>query len=174
MKSLNLYQHRENEIPMLSRTYSQPSFTPYTEEPDTISNTSSSGSSFASTDSSSSSSSGVILRPTREMLSHRSSDNRHAQSMYIDHTAVKTRDPFSYRQEEISCLIKSLKSELVEFKSSLHNTEDLVNDVQVDMDDFRNRMETYIKDIPESHYSAVSREIKWIIFFCWVINIYHV
>lgn len=76
--------------------------------------------------------------------------------MYIDHTEVKTSDPFTYRQEEISCLIKSLKSELIEFKSSLQNTEDLVNDVQVDMDDFRNRMETYIKDIPESHYSAVS------------------
>ncbi|EPB82556.1 hypothetical protein HMPREF1544_10718 [Mucor circinelloides 1006PhL] len=160
MESLNLYQRHDNEIPKLSRTYSQPSFTPYTEEPDSISyasSSSSSGSSFASSDSSSSSSSGVILRPTREMLSHRSSYNRHAQSMYIDHTEVKTSDPFTYRQEEISCLIKSLESELVEFKSSLQNTEDLVNDVQVDMDDFRNRMETYIKDIPESHYSALKK-----------------
>ncbi|GAN06725.1 hypothetical protein MAM1_0134c06213 [Mucor ambiguus] len=159
MESLNLYQRQNNEIPKLSRTYSQPSFTPYTEEPDAISyaSLSSSGSSFASTDSSSSSSSGVILRPTREMLSHRSSYNRHAQSMYIDHTEVKTSDPFTFRQEEISCLIRSLKSELVEFKSSLQNTEDLVNDVQVDMDDFRNRMETYIKDIPESHYSALKK-----------------
>lgn len=81
--------------------------------------------------------------------------------MYIDHTVVKTSDPFTYRQEEISCLIKSLESELVEFKSSLQNTEDLVNDVQVDMDDFRNRMETYIKDIPESHYSAVSVNVGY-------------
>ncbi|KAK4517136.1 uncharacterized protein ATC70_000466 [Mucor velutinosus] len=159
MESLNLYQRHNNEIPKLSRTYSQPSFTPYTtEDPDSISYTSSSsGSSFVSTDSSSSSSSGVILRPTREMLSHRSSFNRHAQSMYIEHTEVKTSDPFTYRQEEISCLIKSLEAELVEFKSSLQNTEDLVNDVQVDMDDFRNRMETYIKDIPESHYSALKK-----------------
>lgn len=67
----------------------------------------------------------------------------------------KTRDPFTDRQKEIERLIKRLNAELVNFKSSLHVTETLVSDVQLDMDDFRNRMETYIKDIPESHYSAV-------------------
>ncbi|KAI8638538.1 hypothetical protein BD408DRAFT_422840 [Parasitella parasitica] len=162
MESLNLYQHHENEISKFSRTHSQPSLTPSTQRPDSIpfASSSSSGSSFASTNSSSSSTSslsGVILRPAREMLSQRSPYNRNAQSMYIDHAAVKSRDPFTYRQEEISCLIKSLKSELVEFKSSLLNTEDLVADVQIDMKDFRARMETYIKDIPESHYSALKR-----------------
>ncbi|CEP12177.1 hypothetical protein [Parasitella parasitica] len=162
MESLNLYQHHENEIPKLPRTHSQPSLIGSAQKPNTIPylSSTSSGSSFTSTNSfssSSSSSSGVILRPTREMLSHKNSYNRHSQSMYIDHTAVKSRDPFTYRQEEIGYLIKSLKSELVEFKSSLLNTEDLVADVQVDMKDFRARMETYIKDIPESHYSALKR-----------------
>jgi hypothetical protein len=39
------------------------------------------------------------------------------------------------------------------------------------MDDFRNRMETYIKDIPESHYSAVSKD--WVdIFFSTGLLIY--
>lgn len=104
-----------------------------------------------------SSSSGIILRPTRELLSE--NYRRHAQSM-IYPSFKKTKDPFSYRQEEIERLVKSLKSELAELTTSLENTEDLVSDVQVDMDDFRNRMETYIKDIPESHYSAVSQHTK--------------
>lgn len=67
----------------------------------------------------------------------------------------RTKDPFLIRQEEIERMIKVLNTELVEFKSSLQSTEELVSDVQLDMDDFRNRMETYMKDIPQSHYSAV-------------------
>jgi hypothetical protein len=75
--------------------------------------------------------------------------------MYINNQESFT-SPFEERQDEVRCLIKMLQGELYEFKTSLIKTEELVSDVQKDMNDFRTRMETYIRDIPESHYSAVS------------------
>ncbi|KAI8059835.1 hypothetical protein BDF21DRAFT_324793, partial [Thamnidium elegans] len=65
-----------------------------------------------------------------------------AQSMYASNTEYKSRDPFDQRQKEIVSLVNSLKKELHKFKSSLVKSEDLVNDVQIDMNDTRNRMET--------------------------------
>lgn len=77
---------------------------------------------------------------------------RNARSMY----ASSNEYPFDCRQKEIMSLVSSLKHELDKFKDSLDKTETFVSTVQVDMDDTRNRMKTYIKDIPKSHYSAVS------------------
>jgi peptidoglycan hydrolase CwlO-like protein len=133
-----LFEDVDYKKPPLSRAYSQPSFQ-VIEEPGELS---SSGSSLDSLNSG-------------DISTHRDLYERHTRSMYVEGNPTKTKDPFMQRQEEIETLMKSLKSELKEFKSSLQNTEELVTDVQLDMDDFRNRMETYIKDIPESHYSAV-------------------
>ncbi|KAI9477972.1 MAG: hypothetical protein EXX96DRAFT_569126 [Benjaminiella poitrasii] len=166
LKSPTDSQSNELLRPLLSRTYSQPSFQitptpfePFHEEPTSLS----SSSSFSSGHSSSSSSSGVILRPTREIMAHKDSyrryNNSQHHSMYINPTdvSVSTRDPFDDRLSEIKQIVRSFECELDEFKDSLRNTEDLVNDVQLEMDDFKNRMEIYIKDIPESHYSALKK-----------------
>jgi hypothetical protein len=163
METLNLYNDMHTiPPPSLPRTHSYPTLhssspavespamdTQFSDEPESISSSSSSSSS-SMTDGSKD----VTLRPGIE--AHKENYNRHAQSMYISNTQVKTRDPFETRQKEIASLVTGLKAELYQFKDSLNKTEELVNDVQVDMDDTRNRMETYIKDIPESHYSAVS------------------
>ena len=79
----------------------------------------------------------------------------HRHSMY-ENNHDYAEDTFDNRVKSTAFLINSLAEELKEFKQSLDQTELLIQDVQLDMDDFRNRMEVYIKDIPESHYSAVS------------------
>lgn len=151
METLNLYDDTEF-TPKLARTYSFPTLrsldptnTEYTEEPESMS---SSGSSLSSSISSS------VERPTIETT--RDLYKRNTRSMYGNNTEYEPKDSFDQRQKEISILVTSLKKDLDKFKDSLEKSEDLVHDVQVDMDDTRNRMETYIKDIPESHYSAVS------------------
>jgi hypothetical protein len=85
---------------------------------------------------------------------HNSSTLRNVRSMYIPDSSLY--DPFEYKKYELSHLIGDLRQELEGFQSCLEDTEKLVNSVQLDIDDTRNRMETYIKDIPQSHYSAVS------------------
>lgn len=151
METLNLYNDKEY-VPKLPRTSSFPTLktaasdsTPSSEE---FESASSSGSSLSSSMSSSD-------RPSSEMMTPRDLYHRNAHSMYGGNGEFISRDPFELRQREINALVKGLGKDLDRFKESLVRTEDLVRDVQVDMDDTRNRMETYIKDIPESHYSAV-------------------
>ncbi|KAI9249616.1 hypothetical protein EDC94DRAFT_326485 [Helicostylum pulchrum] len=148
MDSLNLYS-------TLPRNLSFPNLSSLMTESDpNVAGEQASDSSSSSSSSSSGYKTGVVLRPIRDVLARREAYDRNAQSMYAGNTEHKSRDPFDQRQKEIISLVVSLKKELYKFKSSLEKSEDLVNDVQIDMDDTRNRMETYIKDIPESHYSA--------------------
>jgi hypothetical protein len=134
-------------LPTLSRTHSQPSFQTHLQEASDGPSSSSFATSFQDDD--------LMLYPTRDLLSRK---ERNVHSMYMNNEdSIKaSRSPFEEREDEVRCLIKILQGELHEFKTALINTEGLVNDVQKDMDDFRTRMETYIRDIPESHYSAVS------------------
>lgn len=44
----------------------------------------------------------------------------------------------------------------MDFKRALLETEKLIRDIQNDIGDTRQRMALYLKDIPETHYSAVS------------------
>ncbi|KAI8077935.1 uncharacterized protein B0P05DRAFT_118018 [Gilbertella persicaria] len=95
-----------------------------------------------------------------EAAASSSTDNKyasHRHSMYDESSLFKQQDPFDNKIKDVTFLVKSLGEELSEFKCCLDSTEELVHDVQVDVDDFRNRMETYIKDIPESHYSALKQ-----------------
>ncbi|PHZ08918.1 uncharacterized protein RHIMIDRAFT_67729 [Rhizopus microsporus ATCC 52813] len=70
--------------------------------------------------------------------------------------AVEIRDDvFENRHDEILIMLQTLKHELQSFKGSLKETKRLIQRIQHEMDDTRNIMEIYIKDIPESHYSAV-------------------
>ncbi|KAI8885080.1 hypothetical protein K501DRAFT_74099 [Backusella circina FSU 941] len=84
---------------------------------------------------------------------HPTNNARNARSMYIPDSSL--HDPFEYKKNELNHLINGLRHELKGFQSCLEDTEKLVNSVQLDIDDTRNRMETYIKDIPQSHYSAL-------------------
>ncbi|KAI8350870.1 hypothetical protein BD560DRAFT_409567 [Blakeslea trispora] len=81
--------------------------------------------------------------------------SHHRHSMYDD--PIDTQDTFDSRIQSTVFLIHSLTEELKEFKQSLNQTELLIHDVQLDMDDFRHRMEVYMKDIPESHFSALKQ-----------------
>lgn len=74
--------------------------------------------------------------------------------------AVEIRDDvFENRHDEILIMLQTLKHELQSFKGSLKETKRLIQRIQHEMDDTRNSMEVYIKDIPESHYSAVRHSI---------------
>ena len=157
METLQLYNEKEY-IPKLLRTNSFPSLQS-PEEPESTS----SGSSLSSSASSLVQSG---MPTTRELY------QRNTQSMYGTDIKENTGDPFDLRQREINALVSSLRKDLDKFKCSLEKTEDLVRDVQVDMDDTRNRMETYIKDIPESHYSAVSVHPLWNALFDSNISVY--
>ncbi|CEG83941.1 hypothetical protein RMATCC62417_17804 [Rhizopus microsporus] len=72
--------------------------------------------------------------------------------------AVEIRDDaFENRHDEILIMLQTLKHELQSFKGSLKETKRLIQRIQHEMDDTRNIMEVYIKDIPESHYSALKK-----------------
>lgn len=164
LRSLNIFDEPySNTRPpsKLPRTHSQPSFqsSPSVMTLDDDEESLSSSLSISSS-STSSSSSGIILRPTRDILlsPNISRHRRHTQSLIDDDYFEKTNDPFYERKEDIERRIKSLNAELKGFISSIENTEDLVNDVRMDMDDFQNRMKTYMQDIPPSHYSTVSNK----------------
>lgn len=142
MESLNLYNSysipRNLSFPNLCSILNDDETKLY-EEPESIS--------------SGSSSNGSNTQIRRDGPARREVYSRNTQSMYASNT--ESRDPFDQRQKDIMILVSSLKKDLAAFKVGLTKSEELVNDVQVDMKDTRNCMETYIKDIPESHYSAV-------------------
>ncbi|KAI9247639.1 hypothetical protein BY458DRAFT_536732 [Sporodiniella umbellata] len=63
-------------------------------------------------------------------------------------------DPFEKKHKEMSEVMKMFRKEIFGLQNSLKETEKLVQNIQSEMSDTKNKMETYIKDIPESHYSA--------------------
>ncbi|KAI7893580.1 uncharacterized protein EV154DRAFT_600847 [Mucor mucedo] len=134
MQSLNLYSHAD--LPRNSSFPSLQSAAILTEEPEPMTP---------------SSSSSLTRRTTYEIRKEKYS--RNARSMY----SSSSEYPFDCRQKEIMSLVNSLQNELNRFKQSLEKTEHFVNHVQLDMDDTRLRMETYIKDIPETHYSSLKK-----------------
>ncbi|KAG2208336.1 hypothetical protein INT47_006192 [Mucor saturninus] len=133
MQSLNLYSHAD--LPRNSSFPSLQSSAILTEEPEPLTPSSSS----------------LTRRTTYEIRKEKYS--RNARSMY----SSSSEYPFDCRQKEIMSLVNSLQNELNRFKQSLEKTEHFVNHVQLDMDDTRLRMETYIKDIPETHYSSLKK-----------------
>ncbi|KAI9330805.1 hypothetical protein BD770DRAFT_44454 [Pilaira anomala] len=148
MESLNLYNSysipRNLSFPNLCSILNEDETKLY-EEPESIS----SGSSLSL------SSNGSNTQIRRDGPARRKVYSRNTQSMYASNT--ESRDPFDQRQKDIMILVSSLKKDLGTFKVGLTKSEELVNDVQIDMKDTRNCMETYIKDIPESHYSALKK-----------------
>lgn len=82
----------------------------------------------------------------------------HTPSLLFDtFLPYRSFNPFDYRQEEVRIGVCTLQNEIGDFKRALSETEKLIRDIQNDIDDTRQRMALYLKDIPETHYSAVSR-----------------
>lgn len=81
-----------------------------------------------------------------------------APSLLLDNLLpYRSINPFDYRQEEVRLGVCALESEMVDFKQALVDTESLIRDIQMDINNARHSMANYIKDIPEAHYSAVSK-----------------
>ncbi|KAI8377933.1 uncharacterized protein BYT42DRAFT_362258 [Radiomyces spectabilis] len=80
-----------------------------------------------------------------------------APSLLLNNIPFRSVNPFDYRQEGVRLSVEALQTEMTELKQALTETEVVVRDVQFDMATTRNRMETYIKDIPETHYSALKK-----------------
>lgn len=90
-----------------------------------------------------------------------SSSLRHVPSLGLDtHLPYRSVNPFDYRQEEVQLGVCALENEMVEFKRALCETEELIRDIQIDISDTRQKMACYIKDMPDAHYSAVSKGNK--------------
>ncbi|KAI8145304.1 hypothetical protein BJV82DRAFT_33762 [Fennellomyces sp. T-0311] len=86
-----------------------------------------------------------------------SSSIHRVPSLLLDpHLPYDSINPFDYRQEEVRLGVCALENEMGDFKRDLQITEELIRDIQIDINDTRLRMSSYIKDIPETHYSAVS------------------
>lgn len=103
-----------------------------------------------------------IINPTLQKLDssqrrYSYSSIHHAPSLLFDtFLPYRSFNPFDYRQEELRIGICTLQNEIVDFKRALLETEKLIRDIQNDIGDTRQRMALYLKDIPETHYSAVS------------------
>ncbi|KAG2220995.1 hypothetical protein INT45_004614 [Circinella minor] len=93
-----------------------------------------------------------------------SSSTRHVPSSFLldphisdPHLPYNSVNPFDYRQEEVRLGVSALENEMSEFKNELKVTEELIRNIQIDINDTRQRMSSYIKDIPEAHYSALKK-----------------
>ncbi|KAG1466982.1 hypothetical protein G6F56_004590 [Rhizopus delemar] len=72
-------------------------------------------------------------------------------------TKEHPEDLFERKHEEMCEIMKIFRKEIRGLQNSLKETEELVQNIQLEMGDTRDKMETYIKDIPESHYSALKK-----------------
>ncbi|KAI9018016.1 hypothetical protein CLU79DRAFT_762660 [Phycomyces nitens] len=80
-----------------------------------------------------------------------------APSLLLNNVPFRGVNPFDYRKDCLKLNVGALQSELDSFKASLENTERLVRYIQSDVDGTRSRMELLIKNIPESHFSALKK-----------------
>ncbi|CAO3624604.1 unnamed protein product [Cunninghamella echinulata] len=69
----------------------------------------------------------------------------------------KEYNAYEYRQEQLNDAVLDLQRGIDEFKRSLQDTERMVRAVQIDMNDTKVKMDTYLKDVPETHYSELKR-----------------
>ncbi|KAI9321461.1 hypothetical protein BX666DRAFT_982921 [Dichotomocladium elegans] len=82
---------------------------------------------------------------------------KRASSVWLErHLPYRSVNPFDYRQEEVLLGVQALENEMTEFRQALYETEDLIRNIQNDISDTRQKMTSYIKDMPDTHYSAVS------------------
>jgi hypothetical protein len=94
------------------------------------------------------------------------SEKMHSQGFQYSKYNLQSLDKTA---EPIDSLIDSMREEMKGFQNCLDDTEKTVHAVQNDMDDTRNRMGTYIKDIPQNFYSEVfmgATIILQLFFFC--------
>ncbi|ORZ11248.1 hypothetical protein BCR42DRAFT_494264 [Absidia repens] len=102
------------------------------------------------------SSSTTTARPPSLASSHRSNSSAFQQSLW-NYVPYQQYNAYEYRQDQLKDAVSDLRRGIDEFKRSLTDTEDLVHLVQIDMNDTKAKMDTYLKDVPETHYSELKR-----------------
>lgn len=83
----------------------------------------------------------------------------HSSSSLWSNFPYKEYNAYEYRQEQLNDAVIDLQRGIDEFKRSLQDTERIVRAVQIDMNDTKVKMDTYLKDVPETHYSEVSFDL---------------
>jgi hypothetical protein len=97
----------------------------------------------------------ATVRPPSLSSSHRSGSSTFQQSLW-NYVPYQEYNAYEYRQDQLKDAVSDLRRGIDEFKRSLLETEELVHGVQIDMNDTKAKMDTYLKDVPETHYSEVS------------------
>ncbi|CAO3644706.1 unnamed protein product [Cunninghamella blakesleeana] len=81
----------------------------------------------------------------------------HSSSSLWSNFPYREYNAYEYRQEQLNDAVVDLQRGVDEFKRSLQDTERIVRAVQIDMNDTKVKMDTYLKDVPETHYSELKR-----------------
>jgi hypothetical protein len=94
----------------------------------------------------------LFLDDHREIMMNIESEKIHSRGFQYSKYSLQSLDKTT---EPIDSLLDRMREEMKGFQNCLDDTEKVAHAVQNDMDDTRNRMGTYIKDIPQDFYSEV-------------------
>ncbi|CAO3598607.1 unnamed protein product [Absidia cylindrospora] len=92
--------------------------------------------------------------PLSSFHSNRSSTFLQSLWSYVPNREYNT---YEYRQDQLRNAVSDLRRGMDEFKRSLEDTENMVHSVKIDMNDTKAKMDIYLKDVPETHYSELKR-----------------
>lgn len=67
----------------------------------------------------------------------------------------KEYNAYEYRQDQLKDAVSDLQRGMGELRRSMEETEAMVHGVQINMNDTKGKMDTYLKDVPENYYSEV-------------------
>ncbi|KAI8076899.1 uncharacterized protein BX664DRAFT_344205 [Halteromyces radiatus] len=107
----------------------------------------------------STSSSTTPIRPASLSSSHRSlsSSLQLSQHSLWNYVPYQEYNAYEYRQDQLKVAVADLRRGMDDIKRSLESTEGMIRGVQIDMNDTKAKMDTYLKDVPETHYSELKR-----------------
>jgi hypothetical protein len=80
---------------------------------------------------------------------------RTRSSSLWNYVPFKEYNAYEYRQDQLKDALSDLQRGMGKLRRSLEDTETMVHGVQIDMNDTKAKMDTYLKDVPETHYSEV-------------------
>ncbi|KAI8339212.1 hypothetical protein BC941DRAFT_469394 [Chlamydoabsidia padenii] len=83
--------------------------------------------------------------------------NRTGSSSLWNCVPYQSYNAYEYRQDQLKDAVSDLQRGIDELRRSLEDTEATVHGVQIDMNDTKAKMDTYLKDVPETHYSELKR-----------------
>ncbi|SAM01261.1 hypothetical protein [Absidia glauca] len=82
---------------------------------------------------------------------------RTRSSSLWNYVPFKEYNAYEYRQDQLKDALDDLQRGMGKLRLSLEDTETMVHGVQIDMNDTKAKMDTYLKDVPETHYSELKR-----------------